>query len=389
MPGVARRSIDARRRAAGEIVSTEKISAAMREAIAAGEPLRISGAGTWMNAGRPVLAQRTISLAADKGVIDYVPDDLTITVRAGTALDEIAAVTREHGQLLPLDPPGARSATIGATIATASSGPLAHSCGFARDFILGLELVTGKGDVIRSGGRVVKNVAGFDLMRLNCGAWGTLGIITQATFRLYAIPKIDRTFALQVPSGINATPPFLESLRNAPLSALAMEGIHPAVASQLGLPPAYTVLVRLGGNAKLIDAQLATLGKIGKPAEVDGNCWRKLSELDLGHADAAIRLSGLPSNISQLWQTAHGLLDASESGSLHSTFSRGIVRLTLRGLGRDARLPATSTSQRIAYETLPPEMWQRVSPSVIADRLSQSVRAAYDPDGLLNPGILG
>jgi glycolate oxidase FAD binding subunit len=370
-------------------VSTERVSAAVRDAITAGEPLRISGSGSWMNAGRPVDAQRTISLAADKGVLDYVPDDLTITVRAGTTLDEIAAITQVHGQWLPLDPPGARAATIGATIATASSGPLAHSFGFARDFILGLELVTGKGDVVRSGGRVVKNVAGFDLMRLNCGAWGTLGIITQATLRLYATPKIDRTFALRMPSGINATPPFLKSLRNAPLSALAMEGIHLAVASQLGLPPAYTVLVRLGGNATLIDGQLVTLGKISKPTEVDGSCWRKLSELDLDRADAAIRLSALPSNISQIWQTAHTLLDASESGSLHSTFSRGIVRVTLRGLGGDVRLPTTGTSQRIAYETLPPEMWQSVSPSVIADRLSQSVRAAYDPDGLLNPGILG
>ena len=361
----------------------------MREAIAAGEPLRISGAGTWMNAGRPVDTQRTISLAAEKGVVDYVPDDLTITVRAGTTLDEIAAVAREHGQWLPLDPPGTGSATIGATIATASSGPLAHSFGFARDFILGLELVTGKGDIIRSGGRVVKNVAGFDLMRLNCGAWGTLGIITQASLRLYATPKIDRTFALQLPSGINTAPQFFESLRNAPLSALAMEGVHSTAAATLGLPPASTVLVRLAGNATLVDAQIATLGKIGKPTEADGSCWRKLSEMYSDRSDVTIQLSGLPSNISQLWQTAHALLDASESGSLHSTFSRGIVHLTLRGLGRDVRLPTTTTSHGIAYKTLPAKLWQSTSPSVIADRLSQSVRAAYDPDGLLNPGILG
>jgi glycolate oxidase FAD binding subunit len=370
-------------------VSTEKISAAVREAIAAGEPVRISGSGTWMNAGRPVDARRTLSLAADNGVVDYVPEDLTITVRAGTTLEEISAVTQEHGQWLPLDPAGAGSATIGATIATASSGPLAHSFGFARDFILGLELVTGRGDVVRSGGRVVKNVAGFDLMRLNCGAWGTLGVITQATLRLYAIPKTDRTFALSVPSEINAARPFLESLRNAPLSALAMEGVHPAVASRLGLPAVYTILVRLGGNATLIDAQLVTLGKIGTPTEVDGNCWQRLRETDLDRAEVAIRLSGLPSNISQLWQVAHAVLDASESGFLQSTFSRGIVRLTLRGLGQDVRLPTTSSSQRIGYETLPPEMWQTVSPTVIADPLSQSVRAAYDPDRLLNPGILG
>jgi len=279
--------------------------------------------------------------------------------------------------------------TIGATIATASSGPLAHSAGFARDFILGLELVTGKGDFVRSGGRVVKNVAGFDLMRLNCGAWGSLGVITEASVRLYALPKVDRTFALPIPNGLSAAPSFLESLRTAQLDALSMEGVHPSIASRLGLSANYFVLVRLGGNVKLVDAQLATLGKIAQPVETDPDVWTKMTETDLSSSDTVLRLTGLPTGIASLWQTSHALLDASESGFLHSTFSRGAVRLALKGLRAGTPLPISAAAQRVTYETLPAQQWSVASPTVVSDRLSQSVKRAFDPHSLLNPGILG
>lgn len=361
----------------------------MREAIAARKSIRISGGATWMRAGRPVASDQTISMSTDSGVIEYVPDDLTITVRAGTTLAEISEVTRANDQWLPLDPPGSPGGTIGATIATASSGPLAHSFGFARDFILGLELVTGKGDIVKSGGRVVKNVAGFDLMRLNCGAWGTLGVITQASLRLYARPKVDRTFALDIPRGVNATLPFLHSLRSAPLSALAMEGIDGTTAAAVGLPATSAVLIRLGGNVELVDSQLATLGKLGTPMEVDAGIWSQLGEQDLSSPDVSLRLSGLPSNTHLLWQSAHTLLDGAETGHLHSTFSKGVVRVVLRGVRDEGLIPASSATQRATYEILPANAWKAVSPSVISDPLSQNVKRAFDSHSLLNPGILG
>lgn len=370
-------------------MSTETVAETVREAISAGAPLRISGRGTWMSAGRPVQAERSLSLANETGIVDYVPDDLTITVRAGTTLEEIAAATAPNNQWLPLDPFGGMRSTIGATIATASSGPLSHSFGFARDLILGLEFVTGKGDVVRSGGRVVKNVAGFDMMRLMCGAWGTLGVLTQATLRLYGLPKVDRTFALPVTDGADSTAAMLQSLREGPLAALAMEGIHSAAASKLGLPAGDFVLVRLGGNEKLVEAQLAALAKIGKPVETAGDVWTRLTEVDLSSYEIALRISGLPTSIVPLWQTANALLEASQAGFLHSTFSRGTVRVALKGLRANTQLPRSTPSQRVTYETLPAEAWRSVSPTVIGDRLSQSVKRAFDPRGILNPGILG
>ena len=160
-------------------------------------PLRITGSrGCWIDAGRPVDATRIASLAAHSGVVDYVPGDLTITVRSGTTLGEIAATTSAEGQWLPLDPFGSLDGTIGATIATGSSGPLAHSFGRARDLVLGVEFVSGEAKAVRGGGRVVKNVAGFDLVRLITGSWGTLGILTEATLRLYSLPSQPITVSL-------------------------------------------------------------------------------------------------------------------------------------------------------------------------------------------------
>ena len=165
----------------------------VRDSAAARTPLRIAGRSHWMDAGRPVDATRIASLAPHSGVVDYVPGDLTITVRGGTTLDEIERVTGAEGQWLPLDPFGSTDGTIGATIATGSFGPLAHGFGRARDLVLGVEFVTGDGRTVRGGGRVVKNVAGFDLVRLVTGSWGTIGIVTEATLRLYSRPASSLT----------------------------------------------------------------------------------------------------------------------------------------------------------------------------------------------------
>lgn len=370
-------------------VSTNNVQSAVRDAIGSRDALRIAAGGSWMTAGRPVTATRSLSLSADKGVVEYVADDLTITVRAGTTLAEIAAATAACDQWLPLDPIGAPNGTIGAAIATASSGPLSHSFGLARDFVLGLEFVTGRGDVVRSGGRVVKNVAGFDLMRLTCGAWGTLGVITEATLRLYARPKVDRTFAVPVPSAPEPRLSFLQSLRMSPLAALSMELINRSFAVKLGLPATDSVLLRLAGNANLVAAQLKSLSALPSSAELPSGIWREFSEVASTPSEVAVRLSALPTNLAHPWRSAETLLGGSETGCIHSTFGRGSVRVIASGGAPDVALPETDATQRVAYENLPEKAWSQLSPSVIGDRLSRSVQRAYDPHLLLNPGILG
>src|SRR5262249_12974640 len=187
-----------RRKTAGRVTTlvsspAEAIAERLRDAGAHDTRLRIAGAGTWLDAGRPVESSEQLSLAAHAGITEYTPGDLTLTARAGTTLREVHDAVAPHGQWLALDPFGADDGTIGATIATASAGPLATRFGTPRDLTLGLEFVSGRGAIVRGGGRVVKNVAGFDLTRLLTGSWGTLGVITEATVRLHARPETDVT----------------------------------------------------------------------------------------------------------------------------------------------------------------------------------------------------
>lgn len=369
-------------------MSTTTIAEAVREARSTGEPIRTSGRGAWMSAGRPVEAPRSLSLANETGVVDYVPDDLTITVRAGTTLEELGAATLPNNQWLPLDPPGGMTSTIGATIATASSGPLSHSFGFARDLILGLEFVTGKGDVVRSGGRVVKNVAGFDMMRLMCGAWGTLGVITQATLRLYALPKVDRTFALALPDSMESLENFMAELARAPIAPLALEVVSGSLATMLGLPRRATALVRLGGGATLVDAQIKTLSSLGDHSEADANVWASLSSAHSGAHSYSIRLSSLPSKIGRTWSLAQEIAGWDESAFFHSTVSRGITRV-VGSFDSASAFPRSDANRRVSYEVLPAAAWGTLSPSVVSDPLSVNVKRAFDPSFILNPGILG
>ena len=161
-----------------------EISDFVRESAANGTGLRIVARGTWLDAGGTVNADARLSLADDSGVVSYVPDDLTVTARAGTTLRELSDALSSHDQWIALDPRCDGDVSLGATVATCSYGPAAAIFGTPRDQVLGLTVVLGTGDIVHAGGRVVKNVAGFDLTRLMIGAWGTLGVITEVTMRV-------------------------------------------------------------------------------------------------------------------------------------------------------------------------------------------------------------
>lgn len=161
-----------------------EIAAVVRDAAATHSALRIVGQGTWLDAGSPVVANARLSLVDDSAIVAYVPDDLTVTARAGTTLRELRDTLATHDQWIALDPEGGVDVTIGATVATCSFGPAAAFFGTPRDQVLGMTVVLGTGEIIHAGGRVVKNVAGFDLTRLMIGAWGTFGVITEITLRV-------------------------------------------------------------------------------------------------------------------------------------------------------------------------------------------------------------
>lgn len=242
--------------------STEDVADLVRAARAAGEGLCVRGAGTWAEVLGRVQAARTADLSAFRGVHEYTPDDLTISVGAATTLAELDATTREAGQWCPLLPWGDDRGTVGATVATATTGPFALALGRPRDLVIGLEAVDGTGRIVRAGGRVVKNVAGFDLVRLMTGQWGTLGIITAVHLRLRARPVADETVALTARDHRPVDRDALATFLRGPYAPLASV---PAGAERW--------LLRLGGNAAFVHAALGALRELGQCEPVDASAW--------------------------------------------------------------------------------------------------------------------
>lgn len=367
------------------------------DAVNAATPLRISGKSTWIDAGRPVSATRIASLATHSGVVDYVPGDLTMTVKSGTTLGEIERLAGEQGQWLPLDPFGSRDGTIGATIATGSFGPLAHSFGRARDLVLGLEFVSGEGKVIRGGGRVVKNVAGFDLVRLMTGSWGTLGIITEATLRLYSLPSEPITVSLGASDGATALSQRINSILAAPGIPFAVELIDANTASMIGLSNKQQILVKLGGNSAAVSAQRAAMDALGGTRDVDRRAWDQLREIEGkvtsgAGAPIVMRISTLPQMLSQVWSDIRARISDEAGVAMHATPSLGLMRCILPSSAEISTIHgiiSAAPGATVIFERLPHDAWDLLSPSVIGDRLAQRVKRAFDPSNILNPGILG
>lgn len=370
------------------------VAAAIRDARAARTPLRIVGGGTWLDAGRPVHATTTLSLSSLRGITQYEPGDFTLTVRAGTPLGEIADVVGREGQWLTLQPHGSNDGTIGATIATASWGPLASAYGTPRDHLLGCEVVTGGGEIVRAGGRVVKNVAGFDLSRLMTGAWGTLGVFTEMTVRLRARPEVDRSIAVALDGTDEATcADAARWVRTTPYRPLAAELCSATMSQRLGLERRSLLLVRFGGNETLVHAAEGAVAELGTTTDIGSDVWDRLRTVEPA-GSAVVRLATLPAELGALWAQASRAVTAG-GGATHATIARGVVRCilpaarsreeieALRGTMKQLHAPGSRIAER-----LPDALWADV-PSAVGDALSSDVHRTFDPDSVLNSGILG
>ncbi|MDQ8153221.1 MAG: FAD-binding protein [Gemmatimonadota bacterium] len=246
-------------------------------ASAAQRPLRLMSQSTWLSGGAPVSAQATpVQLGSFSGIVEYEPGDLTITVGAATTIAELDAATAAHAQWCPLAPWGGDEGTVGATIATATAGPYAHALGLPRDLVLGLECVDGTGAVLRPGGKVVKNVAGFDLVRLITGSWGSLAAITRVSLRLRARPAADESWRLDVAPG--TAPAVQRALRQCATPPVACELlILPAnEATGHAEGPTSRLLVRIAGNTAYVNAARDAVQRAGRAEQVDPSAWLQL-----------------------------------------------------------------------------------------------------------------
>ena len=240
-----------------------------------GTKLDIAGAGAMAGLGRPREGGRLLSSAAMSGIVFYAPAEMTLSAWTGTTIAAIEAAIAEHGQMLPFEPLRPRALwgsagepTLGGVVATNLAGPRRPSAGAVRDGVLGLKLVNGLGQTIRCGGRVTKNVTGLDLTKLNCGAHGTLGVLTEATIKLAPRPEAETTL---VAPGLGESKG-VEAMTRALGSPFGVSGAA-WLAAGMGQDFSRTLL-RLEGFADSVDYRAgrlaALIGDFGQVESVSG-----------------------------------------------------------------------------------------------------------------------
>jgi len=245
---------------------------ALREAVRSGPRVLPVGGAT-----KPALSTPpdgdvvALDVTPLRGVVDYDPAELTLTARAGTPVAEVAAARAEHGQYLPFDPPlAAAGATLGGVVAAATSGPGALRYGTVRDFVIGLQLVDGTGELVSGGGRVVKNAAGFDLPKLMVGSMGRLGVLVQVSLKVFPRPRATATVAFALPSLERA------------LAALALLARGPVELDALDLEPPGRLIARLAGEPGALAARVSRIAAVVDAAaeEVDATAWDGAAAFD-------------------------------------------------------------------------------------------------------------
>jgi len=333
----------------------------VRQAIADRTPLCIQGGGSKAFYGRACQGE-PLDVSGHVGDIRYEPSELVLTARAGTKLSEIEALLAANNQMLPFEPPHfSPTATLGGMVAAGLSGPRRPWGGSVRDAVLGVKLLNGRGEVLRLGGQVMKNVAGYDLSRLMVGALGTLGVLLEVSVKVLPRPAEERTLVFELDSAAAATRQIEWGRKPLPLSAtLFQDGrLH----------------VRLSGSDQGVQAARAAMG-----GEESGNAiWREVRDQTppLFQAHQPLWRVSLPAAAPAL--PGEGLTEW--GGALRWIISdepAETLRQCAAALGGHATLFRGHDGTGEVFHPLPPALLA----------LHQRVKQALDPHGLFNPGKL-
>ncbi len=372
------------------------LAAVIAAAHAAREPIAIEGNGSKRGLLRPVQAARTISTRNLSGITLYRPAELILSARAGTPIPEIEAALAEKGQHLIAEPPDTRAifgadqpATLGGVVAANLSGPRRISWGAMRDHVLGIRFVNGVGEVMRSGGRVLKNVTGLDLCKLLSGSYGTLGVLTEITLKVLPAPEATGTLLIAVEDaemGVRA------------LSAALGSPFGVSAAAVLPGEPMMAAL-RIEDFASSVAYRLDRLGEVlapfGRGTVLEGDAarafWREVRDaapLGAAREEAVWRVSVRPSAGPAVVRAAEAL-----GGRALLDWGGGLVWVAApaSAASHEALVAAAAASGgtctlfrapealRLSVAVLPPE-----PPPLAA--IARRVKAVLDPAGILNPG---
>ncbi|MEM8810493.1 MAG: FAD-binding oxidoreductase [Cyanobacteria bacterium P01_G01_bin.38] len=339
-----------------------------------------------------------VSTARLNRVIDHWVEDFTVRVEAGVGFATLQQQLAQHRQFLALDPLCAPAATLGGIVATADTGSLRQRYGSVRDMLIGVQFVRHDGEIVKAGGRVVKNVAGYDLMKLMTGAYGTLGILTQLTLRLFPQPEYSQTVA--VTGSADAIRKVALEARLSGLTPVALDilaGASPL--SPLPLSP-YVLIAQFQGISAGAQEQIDRLRTLAETAgaqiqTVEETLWPAISTALVTHPDTSVlcKVGMLPTQGIDFLQLAEALLPEGWLARLHNASGVGLLRFEASQKTADliGKLRANCETHQ-GYLTLlqaPSDVKQQIDIwgySGNALGIMQKLKANFDPQGLFNPG---
>lgn len=377
-------------------------------------PLAVTGAGTKSGVGRPINASHELSLAGISGIRLYEPEELVMTVGPGTPLDEIVAALDEHDQELAFEPPDlghllageAGAGTIGGVVAGNLAGPRRIKAGAARDHFLGFQAVSGRGEAFKSGGRVMKNVTGYDLCKLICGSWGTLAVMTEITLKVLPRAAKERTILVMTDDPVAAASAMTEAL-NTPYDVSGAGFVPGRLAAQSSVDLVRdagggVAAVRVEGPGPSVEYRCARLREAlamhGETEELHTSrsraFWEDLRDVRAFSADrdgrVVWKISAAPQDGPKLLGALAGLRGADAyldwgggliwlAVDMPNIGGEGLIREALAAHGGHATLMRGSAALRASVPAFQPP-----DPAVM--RLIRRIKEGFDPHGVLNPG---
>ncbi len=366
------------------------------------------GGGTTTTGCVPQRYDVALDMTRQNRVVEHVAEDLTVVVQAGVRLQELQDHLRPRGQYLPLDPPLPERATIGGILATNAGGPWRHACGWPRDWLLGMKVALPDGSLVKSGGRVVKNVAGYDMGKLFVGSFGTLGVIVEAAFKLAPLPASRATaVAFFRSASVGVQTALTLHARNLRVESLDL--LNPAAVKHVLVDHVesklWALLIGVAGNRPAVERTLretaATCTGEGAamssltPEQVDG-VWQRVRSLQPSSNDeVALRVSVLPSQVQPFLESAEAILSECGIGwKLGARPALGTTHCSMPGdenvssVIRALRELASRLGGSLVIESCAPPLKSQVDVWGDVRSLAPMVRVkdALDPQRTMSPG---